>query len=211
MRDILTIARGAAVAFLTLAQAFAGNATAGDWSLPDSALGQRVAPSLLLSRGDVQQDLGLNKQQVESAAAMIRDLRAKVAALHGKADAAASAARRAIDEAQGAWFEKNLTPDQRSRLYQLDLQWEGPLALQSRETVAERLELTTVQRSAVESAAKQHTQRSRTTGDPIGDQNKLAAEVLATLTPEQRERWRALLGRPFKVLVADRANATARK
>src|SRR4029079_250908 len=67
--------------------------------LPDSRLGVRTAPLLLLSRPDVQADLGLTPEQTSSAQRTITALYVQATALKGRPDAEVLAARRAIDGA----------------------------------------------------------------------------------------------------------------
>jgi hypothetical protein len=170
--------------------------------LPDSRLGVRTAPLLLLSRPDVQADLGLTPEQTASAQQTITSLYVQATALKGRPDAEALAARRAIDAAQRRWLEERLTTAQQDRLVQIDLQWEGPSALITRPLVAEALGLSAAQRTTLAAAiARRHRLRSQGEDRPE-DERPLAEQALATLTPEQKERWRAMLGRPFVVQTA---------
>lgn len=174
--------------------------------LPDERLGIRTVPLLLLSRPDVRADLGLDERQTADALRAIADLHARAAALRGRPDADAVAARRAVDEAQRAWLEANLSAPQRDRLVQVDLQWEGPSSLVSRPIVADTLALTPEQRAAIRKAVGEHFQaRARGTG-PV-DEKALSLSVLGTLSPAQRDRWKAMLGRPFVPRLAARPAA----
>jgi hypothetical protein len=106
-------------------------------------------------------------------------------------------ARKAVDEAQRAWIEANLSTDQRNRLVQIDLQWEGPPALSSRPVVADTLALTPDQRDAIRKAVVENLAlRARSQTSP-GDEATLTRKVLGLLSPTQKERWKAMLGRPF--------------
>lgn len=191
---------------LALALCAPGLAEAGEWVLPDSGLGVRTAPILLLSRADVQADLGLSTEQILSAQRAIRDLRSRASALKGLPDAEAIAARRAIDEAQQRWLEQQLNDDQRARLLQVDLQWEGPAAVITRPWLAEHLGLSDDQRRALSQAvARRDSMRVAPTADTptdAPDERPLAREVLATLNAEQQQAWKALLGQPFTVRLA---------
>jgi hypothetical protein len=170
--------------------------------LPDSRLGVRTAPLLLLSRPDVRDDLGLSSEQALSAERTITELYVQAAALRGQPDDSALAARRAIDEAQRRWLQAQLTPEQQVRLAQVDLQWEGPSALMTRPVIAETLGLSDEQRKTLAAAiARRNHLRAEGKGRPE-DERQLAEQTLTTLSAEQRQRWRAMLGRPFTVRTA---------
>lgn len=174
--------------------------------LPDDRLGIRTAPLLLLTRPDVRADVGLDARQAAEAIREVAELRTRAAALRGRPDAEVSAARRAIDESQRVWLEQRLSTVQRDRLVQVDLQWEGPSALVSRPLVADTLELTSAQREAIGQAVAHHAQaRDRAGGARVGEA-VLSRKVLELLSPVQRDRWKAMLGRPFVPgLAGDRA------
>jgi hypothetical protein len=164
--------------------------------------GRADRPLLLLSRPDVRADLGLSSEQALSAQRTITDLYVQAAALRGKPDAEVVAARRAIDESQSRWLQTQLTAEQQVRLVQIDLQWEGPSALITRPVVAETLGLSAEQRASL-SAAISRRNHLRTQGrDRPQDERQLAEQALSALSPEQRGRWRAMLGRPFAVQTA---------
>jgi hypothetical protein len=166
-------------------------------ALPDDRLGIRTAPLLLLSRPDVRADLGLTPQQADSAERAITDLYVRAAALRGKTGAEALQARKAIDDAQRQWIEASLTPDQRTRLLQIDLQWEGPSALVSRPVVADTLVLTPDQRQAIQQAITVRNSARAAGQGPRVAEEALAKTVLSVLAPNQKARWHAMLGRPF--------------
>ncbi|MFO0907619.1 MAG: hypothetical protein U0794_04530 [Isosphaeraceae bacterium] len=175
--------------------------------LPDDRLGIRTAPLLLLSRGDVRADLQLNEQQAASAVKMIAELHARALALRARPmnDPAVAQGRKAVDDAQVHWIGTNLSTAQRDRLLQIDLQWEGPTAVVSRPLVAETLELTPEQRATIGTAVKEHLTARASGKATRADVRTLTQTVLNTLTPAQRERWKAMLGREF-VLQSAAAN-----
>src|SRR5436305_327221 len=80
-----------------------------DPPLPETRLGTPTAPILLLTRPDVRADLGLSKEQADSAQHVATELYLRAAELKGKPDSLAIPGRRAIDEAQRAWLEENLS------------------------------------------------------------------------------------------------------
>lgn len=190
-------------------------AQAEEWSLPDSRLGVRTAPILLLSRDDVQRDLGFSAEQARSVQRAIHDLRARATALKGQPDAEAIAARRAIDEAQQRWLDNQLDDQQQARLFQIDLQWEGPSAVITRPWLASRLELSDDQRQSLSQAlARQETRRNSSEASPVNghpDEHTLAEAVLAILSDEQSESWRELLGEPIHFQTTGRDTSEARR
>lgn len=170
------------LAALAAAALIAAAGPADDHVLPDGALGTRVAPMLLLSRPDVRTDLGLDPAQVESARATLADLWSRAKGLQGRGDGPEVVARRrAIDEIQWRWLDTHLADEQRRRLYQIDLQWEGELAL-LRAEVVEALGLTADQAAGLRRAAVARVPAAH------------AGRLEAALTTDQRDRWREMLG-----------------
>jgi hypothetical protein len=166
-------------------------------ALPDDQLGIRHAPLLLLSRPDVRADLGLDQAQAAEAERALTDLYLRAAALKGKTGPEAVAGRRAIDEAGEAWFKTHLSDAQRKRLIEIDLQWEGPSALISRAIVADHLGLTAEQRASLARALAERNRRRAQGIDLRECEYQLFQQARTLLTPEQRERWKAMMGRSF--------------
>ncbi len=88
-----------------------------------------------------------------------------------------------------------MTAAQQTRLIQIDLQWEGPAALASRASLAEALALTPEQLQTLRAAVA----ACRREADQPQAEHRLAQRALAVLKPEQRDRWKAMLGQPFAV------------
>jgi hypothetical protein len=191
--------RALATLMLLIVSAVPASSLGDDAPLPDSRLGIRTVPLLLLSRPDVRADLGLNSAQAAEARRAISELHAKAASLRGKTGAEAIAARRAIDEEQRRRLEALLSPEQQDRLVQIDLQWEGPSALISRKMVAESLNLDDRQRATLAQAVSDRDRRRAQAPDRGGDERQLAEQALAVLTEPQRARWKAMLGRPLTI------------
>jgi hypothetical protein len=163
---------------------------------PSSRLGVRTAPLLLLSRPDVCADLGLTADQAASAHRTIQELYTQALDLRGKSGPSVVEARRIIDAKQDQWIEYNLKPDQRLRLAEIELQWEGPGALGSRGYLADELGLTVEQRERIRTLVQQ----SHASGAASkGSARHLAGAILGVLTPEQATQWRKMLGRPFAI------------
>ena len=194
--------RGGIASPLTLAAllALAASLARGGEGLPDARLGIRATPMLLLTRPDVRADLRLSPEQAADAGRTIDDLREKAQALKGRTDAEVVALRGEIDTASRLWIERKLTPAQRDRLIQLDLQWEGPSAVITRPIVAENLALTDTQRQVLARIVADHHSR-RGSGPPVeADEAALARSIHEQLTEGQERRWQALIGptAPFR-------------
>jgi hypothetical protein len=177
-----------------------GTLRADDTPYPASRLGVRTAPLWLLNRPDVRTEVGLTAEQAVSAKHKLEELHARAEGLRGKTGPEVLSARRAIDEAQQHWLETELKAEQRSRLVQIDLQWEGPAALVMRPGVADALGLSTEQRAQLAKAISDH--RNRPAEAQRAEAHVLAQQALNVLTPDQRERWKSLLGRPFMLTQA---------
>ncbi len=169
--------------------------------LPDSRLGIRTAPILLLTRPDVQAELKLTAEQIDEAEKEISRLYSEAAALKGKSESEAVTLRRAIDELEFRWIQQNLEDIQRERLAQVELWWEGTSALISRPWLAEKLGLTETQRKELEKAVVERDQDRKKRGFDIEAEKKLRKVGLALLTPDQKERLHAVLGAPFDPLI----------
>jgi hypothetical protein len=198
MRQVITwLARALALQAAALLVLFAAPASAEHWSLPDDRLGVRTAPLLLLTRADVQADVKLTNEQVASLRRVVGELHSRASHLKGRPNPEVLTARRQIDEEQARWVEAELNRDQRRRLHQIDLQWEGPSALVSRGWVGEYVGITEDQRRTLTDTV----QRSRAVGaDTTTSGRAIGTSVLNALTDEQRQRWRSLLGEPFTLV-----------
>jgi serine/threonine protein kinase len=121
--------------------------------------------------------------------------------------------RRAIVRARAYEVEVNalLTPAQRARLHQIGLQAEGPAAFSEPEVVSE-LQLTADQRDQIRTIEDETLfgwmrgpRRATTGGDggeASGGKDRSATErILAVLTEEQVQRWRAMTGEPLRAAV----------
>lgn len=172
-------------------------AAMGPSELPDGRLGIRTSPLLLLTRADIRDDLKLTPQQVDEAHRVIAELYSRALQLQGKRDPATIAARRAIDETQARWIQNVLSPEQRNRLEQLDLQWEGPSAV-LRPPIASALAISADQGTKLAQAvAERNTKRAKSGFDPAVERT-LAEATLSTLSEDQRRRWKVMLGEEFR-------------
>ncbi|CAN5879943.1 hypothetical protein BH23PLA1_BH23PLA1_38220 [soil metagenome] len=166
--------------------------------VPNSRLGSRTAPILLLTRADVRDELRMNPEQVAGFRTVIAQLYDRAMTLQGRSDPQAVADRRAIDEAGQRWLSETLSDEQLVRLDQIDLQWEGPSALIHRPSVSAALNLTDTQRSALSKAIDRRERLLQAGEDRDSAEHELAEAALATLTPDQRARWKLMLGPAFQ-------------
>jgi hypothetical protein len=177
-------------------------ARSDDIILPDSMLGAQVAPLLLLTRVEVRSELGLTDEQWESARQTIAELHEQAKALMGRGNGPdVIARRRVIDDAGMRWISATLSSEQRSRLGQIDLQWQGLGAL-VRPMAVELLGLNEEQVGKVRKALAE---------PPKGPPDRAWAErVLAVLTADQRAHWKSVLGKPVPfIATATRTTDTA--
>src|SRR6516165_728545 len=78
--------------------------------VPDSRVGIRIAPILLLSRADVRTEVKLSPDQTAAAEEFISVTHDKALALKGRIDDAAVSARVEIDRTSQRWVLEHLTP-----------------------------------------------------------------------------------------------------
>jgi hypothetical protein len=184
--------------------AFLGSTTFARGSEPlDDRLGVRVAPVFLLIRSDIQKDLGLEPGEIAEANRFAAVIYSKALSLKGKVGPEVVAARRAIDEEESDWMSSHLKAEQRERLGQIDLQWEGASAVLNRRAVAEYLGLT----------SDQHDQVARVYGDAKRERVKqgpwnyeehleMTRKAIAVLSAKQKQLWVKVLGPPCRFVIA---------
>jgi hypothetical protein len=182
---------------LSLGFVACSSALAGVPPLPDEARGTRVAPLLLLSRPDVRAELNLSPEQAADAEKAIEDLHQKAVAIKGRKDKAAIELRRLVDEGQKQFLDEKLTPDQRDRLLQVDLRWEGPAALTTRKAIADSLALTEAQLTALKRAVHDRDAQRDSGQDPAIADRLLTTRALGILTDDQKRMWDRMLGKPL--------------
>lgn len=193
---------GLGLVFVLSLGASAPSSLGEEWSLPDSRKGTRTAPLLLLTRADVQADLGLDEAKIASARKAVAALTERALALRGKTGAAVIDARREIDEAQAQWLRTNLSDEQLTRLSQIDIQWEGSSALVSRPAVAETLALTPTQLRALNKIIAERDAR-RAQGPPApGAESETRRKSMAVLSNAQLGAWNAMVGEHCRFNIA---------
>lgn len=174
--------------------AISGRCRAEDWSLPDSRMGIRTAPLLLMTRPDVQSDLGLKPAQVASVHKTIDELSQRAQSLRGRTGTEVVAERRVIDETQGKWLNTNLSERQLERLSQIDLQWEGSSALVSRATIVDMLKLDGQQVRELTRLLADRNARIIKSGFNPAEETATRRQALAILSNPQLQAWNGILG-----------------
>ncbi len=170
----------------------------------DNRLGKRIAPIVLLCRSEVQADLKLTPAQISDGRVAAAALYYKALRLRGKTEAGVVAARRVIDEEQSQWLSTHLTPEQLSRLGQIDLQWEGASAMISRPVVAEDLDLTPDQRDQVARYIAEGEKRRATAAWTYDEHVDLARKAISVLSEKQKRLWIHVLGPACHFAIAAR-------
>jgi hypothetical protein len=178
--------------------------------LPDSRLGIRTAPLLLLSRSDVRADVRLDAEQTADAERTLEKLYLQAEALKGKSGREALTGRRAIDQEMEHWLRNRLSEPQQKRLLEIDLQWEGPSALISRPVLGDHLRLTPEQRTRLGEAVAECNRRRQEGTHWLECERTLFQQTRDLLTPEQLRSWKAMLGPPFQRQVAATPETTKR-
>ena len=181
-----------------------GSMTSARGSEPlDDRLGVRVAPVFLMIRSDIQKDLGLERAQIAEVNRFAAVLYGKALSLKGKAGPEVVAARRAIDEEESEWMSSHLKVEQRERLGQIELQWEGASAVLNRPAVAEYLGLTSDQRDQV-AHVYGNAKRERVKAGPCTYEEHLEVtrKAIAVLSDKQKQLWVKVLGRPCRFVIA---------
>ncbi len=177
----------------------------------DDRLGVRTPLLFLLVRSDIQKDLGLEPTKIAEVNRFAAMLYGRALGLKGKSGPGVVAARRAIDEAGSEWLSKYLTPEQRERLGQIDLQWEGVSALLSRPVVIDFLGLTDEQRDQV-SRVYGDRMKARVRQGPLTYEEhiEITRKAIAVLTDKQKRLWAKVLGRPCRFAIGADTPAQAR-
>jgi hypothetical protein len=174
----------------------------------DERFGVRTAPILLLARPDVQLDLRLEPERIGQAKAAIAQLVEDLLALKDHPGPTRLARQKAIDEKMTRWLVDHLSDAQLRRLRQIELQWEGALAM-SRPVVAESLGLSDQQRREVDrlQAAQLQAWRARGRLEPA-DRQHFSSRALSILTRDQKELWDQLLGPACRFSIPRQAGAS---
>ncbi|GBC90668.1 MAG: hypothetical protein N2045_10225 [Fimbriimonadales bacterium] len=165
----------------------------------------RGIAGMLLMRPDVQRELNLTEQQKAKINEMQQAMRVAMQELRNLPP---DQRRQRMEEIR----QKNdpttvLTDAQKKRLRELELQWQGPMALMNPE-IAREVGLTQEQQSKIQGILQEQFQAMRERFQQGGGQpdpqafekarQELENKILAVLTPAQREKWNQMLGKPFQ-------------
>lgn len=188
-----------ALTILLVAASMPSAVRGGELTLPDSEWGKRKAPMLLLSRQDIRTAIGLDAEKSAEAEAASRAFFLKAKKLFGLQGEKVFAAQRQLNDEQALWLKSRLTETQRTRLLQIDLQWEGPTALVSRRGLADWLGLNAEQRTILVREVNQFVVKHKSGPVPENDVRVLSRNMMAVLSEPQQEQWTTLLGEPFMI------------
>ncbi len=169
----------------------------------------------LLMMPEVQKELNITEQQTQQLQQLLQQQREQMQALMPQLrDATPEQRQKMMEQISQKWDEalgKVLQPAQKSRLRELELQWQGSMAL-SRPDVAKELKLTEQQQKKIQDIRTQYWQKQMQLfqqRDPNADMQALMQqgqqlrqqmdkEILAVLTAEQQEQWKKMQGKPFQ-------------
>lgn len=175
--------------------------------------GVSINPAAVLIREPaVHADLQLNDAQKKAALELAAALNEQVWMFRDVPPGSGIGADkvRQINDILDKRLKEILSASQQDRVEQIVVRLEGPTAL-ARPNVAQRLALTAMQREKI-STLFQETQKSATElqKQAVGNKNlsdiarkmeklktDLRKDLLAVLTPTQRNRWTSLQGKPF--------------
>lgn len=162
----------------------------------------------LALREDVRKELGLTDKQVESLRTKLRELMPQP----GPNGDRPQVNPEEIAKKTEAAIKSVLTPAQQKRLQELQLQRTGPSALADK-TIAAKVGISEETRAKIEKMVQDHRQKVRQqfSSQPSSQEEaqkrqeemrksreKLQADILALLTPDQKAKWESLLGKPFE-------------
>lgn len=170
----------------------------------------------LLANPRVQTELGLTESESKRLLDSLREIDPTNPVFRTPEERQQGAARvaemmDAIKRKSEAAIQNSLSEEQFRRFQQLELQYQGGLALSNPE-IAQRLVVTAAQRKTLETLqaefrlASQANRSGTAPGTPRPDHesvsarmDKYKADLLAVLTPEQANQWQAMTGVPFGV------------
>lgn len=162
----------------------------------------------LALRDDVRKELGLTEEQVESLWTKLRE----IVPQPGPSNERPQVNPEEIAEKVIGIVKSVLTPAQQKRLQELQLQRTGPAALAQKE-VAAQVGISEATRAKIEKMIQDNRDRAREQfstrpsnqeeaqkrqEEMRKNREKLQTDILALLTPAQRAKWEALLGKPFE-------------
>ena len=164
----------------------------------------------LLPNEAVQKELKLEEEQTSRLRKIGEDLQKRTRELFEKVrDADEEDRRELIEKAQAEAsklredarkrMEEILRPEQRGRLgqiaRQMRMQWGGTVRMLTRGRIAEELEVTDEQRVKIENIQREHQVKMQKEMERM--QKESREEILGVLTPEQKEKYKEMVGDDF--------------
>jgi Spy/CpxP family protein refolding chaperone len=169
----------------------------------DESLTAGPAPLLVVNQPAIREELKLTRTQVQRIRSAIDKQRPAVPG--GEVPASGPRKARMGHKHQKVFLAEVLSPEQMNRLHQIILQHQGGLALNNRWT-ADELGLTEPQRKQAGAILEKLNRQLSLVRNPPGPERtkqvkeaRAAAgtELLELLTPQQKNRWKELIGEPF--------------
>ena len=181
---------------------------------------RRDIQTMLLKKPVVAEQLRLNEEQGQQVAELLRRWDGELSQLVNLDDAGRRRRFVALAEERERSLAKALTDEQRGRLRQLVLQWQGLWAFKEPEVV-DALELTSRQRAAIRQIERERFGRGpghdhggrppdgqgpprdrgpHDRGAKPPDFQEAVSSAIAILSEEQAQRWRELTGTPVEGL-----------
>ncbi len=149
----------------------------------------------------IREELKLSEDQVKQLEALMAELRETYESFRGMNKEDREKKLQEIRVKEGAAIPKILTRKQLIRAEQIQLQILGPMIL-TRPEVAASLKLTDEQKekmALIKRESLKEYRESRAKGEPQKEISKNRNErLLNVLTPAQKEKWKQLLGEPYK-------------
>jgi Spy/CpxP family protein refolding chaperone len=174
---------------------------------PDFGFGGRMmgrnVGMMLLTREDVQKELNLSQTQKAKLEQLRQEMQQAMQQLR---DLPPEQRRERMQELRQKYDPDTiLNETQRKRLRELELQWQGPFALNDPE-VAKQVGLTEEQRAKIRGIIQEAFQSVRGQPGQPGERmqefqkarEQAEKKILEVLTPAQREKWQQMLGKPFE-------------
>ncbi|HWD37541.1 MAG TPA: hypothetical protein VG944_01720 [Fimbriimonas sp.] len=171
--------------------------------------------AFLLGRDDVQTDLKLTDEQKTK----LQDLRESTFSQIQQARQESSGDRDAMQKAMAPIMQKALdetnkilTPEQQTRLHQINMQVNSYSVLTTDKDLQTQLKMTPAQAAQIDSLQKQQQQANASVFQKMqsGEMQRqdafaafkknteaLNSAIQAVLTPEQKTAWTGMLGKPF--------------
>ncbi len=201
--------------------AFAGGPAHGQFFLAE--LGRGSGPSQLLLREEVQQELKMTEEQIKKAKLLSQEIRegldkdfADLSERVGREEARGKQALgNEIKKRAREYVKRVITPEQHKRLDEIALRAAGVQGFRE-EQVQQALGLTAKQKEDIQQLMQQTILEMqlliKSTPDEYEQTQKRAAEMrkacyekaLTYLTPEQRDKWHEMRGKPFVFKIVDK-------